>query len=176
MSNLLKERSWVGFPHSTNIFCINYNFVFIYVSYNFTNHFKQTETIFSIKYEDVVIKFKISDLKTVSRLSKFLVNERSIVCVNRINSNIQSIKLLCTSLRIIRALSLRGILRDNLLLNFRIRHDLMTFGDRFTEKEADYALDEAPIIQKNGNTMIDYIRFCSQLCGLRKPNKKPEEI
>ncbi|KAM3967096.1 myosin regulatory light chain, smooth muscle [Aphomia sociella] len=53
----------------------------------------------------------------------------------------------------------------------RIRHDLMTWGDRFTEKEADYALDEAPVIQKDGTLMIDYIRFCSQLCGLRKPNK-----
>ncbi|KAL0832208.1 hypothetical protein ABMA28_001661 [Loxostege sticticalis] len=64
--------------------------------------------------------------------------------------------------------------KDNsgLISEERIRHDLMTFGDRFTEKEADYALDEAPIIQKNGNTMIDYIRFCSQLAGLRKPNKK----
>jgi hypothetical protein len=50
----------------------------------------------------------------------------------------------------------------------------MTFGDRFTEREADYALDEAPIIQKNGNVMIDYIRFCSHLAGLRKASKKQE--
>ncbi|XP_031770747.1 myosin regulatory light chain, smooth muscle [Galleria mellonella] len=56
----------------------------------------------------------------------------------------------------------------------RIRHDLMTWGDRFTEKEADYALDEAPIVQKNGTPMIDYVRFCSQLCGLRKANKSNE--
>ncbi|XP_048001274.1 myosin regulatory light chain, smooth muscle-like [Leguminivora glycinivorella] len=54
----------------------------------------------------------------------------------------------------------------------RIRHDLMTWGDRFTEKEADYALDDAPTTQIGGNTMIDYVRFCSQLCGLRKANKK----
>ncbi|CAK1579506.1 unnamed protein product [Parnassius mnemosyne] len=53
----------------------------------------------------------------------------------------------------------------------RIRHDLMTWGDRFTEKETDYALDEAPTIDKNGKTMIDYIQFCSQLSGLRKANK-----
>ncbi|KAG6451283.1 myosin regulatory light chain, smooth muscle [Manduca sexta] len=52
-----------------------------------------------------------------------------------------------------------------------IRHDLMTWGDRFTEKEVDYALDEAPVVHKDGNIMIDYVRFCSQLCGLRKPNK-----
>lgn len=48
----------------------------------------------------------------------------------------------------------------------------MTWGDRFTEKEADYALDDAPTAQVGGNTMIDYVRFCSQLCGLRKANKK----
>ncbi|XP_060802016.1 myosin regulatory light chain, smooth muscle [Amyelois transitella] len=61
---------------------------------------------------------------------------------------------------------------SGLISEDRIRHDLMTWGDRFTEKEANYALDEAPIVQKNGNAMIDYVRFCSQLCGLRKPNKK----
>ncbi|KAL4707294.1 hypothetical protein ACJJTC_019832 [Scirpophaga incertulas] len=67
--------------------------------------------------------------------------------------------------------------KDNsgLISEERIRHDLMSFGDRFTEKEADYALDEAPIIQKNGDPMIDYIKFCSQLAGLRKPNKKLEQ-
>ncbi|XP_072950023.1 myosin regulatory light chain, smooth muscle [Epargyreus clarus] len=53
----------------------------------------------------------------------------------------------------------------------RIRHDLMTWGDRFTEKEADYALDEAPIVQKGGYNMIDYKQFCTQLCGLRKTDK-----
>nr|XP_021203343.1 myosin regulatory light chain, smooth muscle isoform X1 [Bombyx mori] len=57
----------------------------------------------------------------------------------------------------------------------RIRHDLMTWGDRFTAKEADYALDEAPIVQKEDGTMIDYIRFCSQLSGLRKPNKPRDQ-
>ncbi|XP_068625560.1 myosin regulatory light chain, smooth muscle [Battus philenor] len=53
----------------------------------------------------------------------------------------------------------------------RIRHDLMTWGDRFTEKETDYALDEAPTVDKNGKTMIDYIQFCSKLSGLRKAKK-----
>lgn len=47
----------------------------------------------------------------------------------------------------------------------------MTWGDKFTEKEADYALDEAPTILKDGNTFIDYVRFCSTLSGMRKPNK-----
>lgn len=51
----------------------------------------------------------------------------------------------------------------------------MTWGDRFTAKEADYALDEAPIVQKEDGTMIDYIRFCSQLSGLRKPNKPRDQ-
>ncbi|KPJ07639.1 putative myosin regulatory light chain [Papilio machaon] len=48
---------------------------------------------------------------------------------------------------------------------------VMTWGDRFTEKETDYALDEAPTIDKGGKTMIDYIQFCSQLSGLRKAKK-----
>ncbi|XP_049871102.1 uncharacterized protein LOC126370297 [Pectinophora gossypiella] len=63
--------------------------------------------------------------------------------------------------------------RDNsgFISEERIRHDLMTWGDRFTEKEADYALDDAPVTQKGGRPMIDYIKFCSQLCGLRKAKK-----
>ncbi|CAH2268571.1 jg20066 [Pararge aegeria aegeria] len=60
--------------------------------------------------------------------------------------------------------------------NSRIRHDLMTWGDRFTEKEADYALDEAPVIKKNGYNFIDYKQFCTTLSGLRKPNKKALEV
>lgn len=48
----------------------------------------------------------------------------------------------------------------------------MTWGDKFTEKEADYALDDAPTVQKGGYTLIDYITFCNQLGGLRKTNKK----
>lgn len=48
----------------------------------------------------------------------------------------------------------------------------MTFGDKFTAKEADYALDEAPlIVQQDGSTMIDYVKFCNKLAGLRKPMK-----
>lgn len=52
----------------------------------------------------------------------------------------------------------------------------MTWGDRFTEKEADYALDEAPTIQKDGYTFIDYKQFCSKLSGLRKPNKQALQV
>ncbi|CAG4967155.1 unnamed protein product [Colias eurytheme] len=59
----------------------------------------------------------------------------------------------------------------------RIRHDLMTWGDRFTEKEADYALDEAPmVLDKNGYNLIDYKQFCSKLCGLKKPNKEVLQV
>lgn len=47
----------------------------------------------------------------------------------------------------------------------------MNWGDKFTEKEADYALDDAPLVQKGGRAMIDYVRFCSQLSGLRKSQK-----
>lgn len=53
----------------------------------------------------------------------------------------------------------------------------MTFGDKFTEKEAFVALEEAPIAKVDPKdrysvpTMIDYPAFCKTLCGLRK--KKP---
>ncbi|KAG7309625.1 hypothetical protein JYU34_004103 [Plutella xylostella] len=54
----------------------------------------------------------------------------------------------------------------------RIRHDLMCFGDRFTEKEANYALDEAPTVVKGGQLMIDYVKFCGKLAGLRKSKRQ----
>lgn len=53
----------------------------------------------------------------------------------------------------------------------RIRHDLMTWGDRFSKKEVDWALEEAPVVQKKHTFMIDYIKFCKILCGLRKARK-----
>lgn len=59
---------------------------------------------------------------------------------------------------------------------FRIRHDLICYGDRFTEKEAYTALEEAPIGNKNKPgepPMIDYQGFCKILGGLRK--RKPSE-
>lgn len=58
----------------------------------------------------------------------------------------------------------------------RIRHDLICYGDRFTEKEAYTALEEAPIGNKNKPgepPMIDYQGFCKLLGGLRK--RKPSE-
>ncbi|CAG9579691.1 unnamed protein product [Danaus chrysippus] len=62
------------------------------------------------------------------------------------------------------------------ILEEKIRQDLMTRGDRFTEKEADYALDEAPTVYKDGYAFIDYKQFCSKLCGLRKSNKRALQV
>lgn len=57
----------------------------------------------------------------------------------------------------------------------RIRHDLTSYGDRFTDKEATYALELAPIANKNRApgevSLIDYPAFCKVLCGLRKRKK-----
>ncbi|CAH2085391.1 unnamed protein product [Euphydryas editha] len=77
---------------------------------------------------------------------------------------------------LIAALSRWDIDNTGYISEDRIRHDLMTWGDRFTEKEADYALDEAPTIQKDGYTFIDYKQFCSKLSGLRKPNKQALQV
>lgn len=60
---------------------------------------------------------------------------------------------------------------------YRIRHDLICYGDRFTEKEAYTALEEAPIGNKSKPgepPMIDYQGFCKILGGLRK-KRKPSE-
>ncbi|XP_075228518.1 myosin light chain 5-like [Lycorma delicatula] len=53
----------------------------------------------------------------------------------------------------------------------RIRHDLMTWGDKFTPEEVDIALEDAPVHDDFRETadqrMIDYVKFCKILCGLR---------
>ncbi|XP_046383961.1 myosin regulatory light chain, smooth muscle [Ischnura elegans] len=49
-----------------------------------------------------------------------------------------------------------------------IKHDLMTWGDKFTEKEVEMALEDAPIYARGENVYIDYVEFCKKLCGLRK--------
>lgn len=54
----------------------------------------------------------------------------------------------------------------------------MCYGDRFTERDADIALEAAPIAKGTGTgfactgeTMIDYPSFCKLLGGFRKtPN------
>lgn len=44
----------------------------------------------------------------------------------------------------------------------------MTWGDKFSQKEVDVALEDAPVYIHLGKAMIDYIKFCKALCGLRK--------
>lgn len=73
----------------------------------------------------------------------------------------------------------RGLPVRNVLLNrvenvsaYRLRHDLMCYGDRLTEAEVDYALEEAPITNKNRapdeTPLIDYASFGRNLAGFRK--------
>ncbi|XP_059485358.1 myosin regulatory light polypeptide 9-like [Neocloeon triangulifer] len=47
----------------------------------------------------------------------------------------------------------------------RIRRDLMTWGDIFTEQEVNYALEDAPLYEEPEGIMINYIEFCKILCG-----------
>ncbi|KAL2735375.1 hypothetical protein V1478_003015 [Vespula squamosa] len=49
----------------------------------------------------------------------------------------------------------------------KIREDLQKFGDKFTIKEVDRALEEAPIYLQDGNAMIDYIKFSNNICGFQ---------
>lgn len=53
----------------------------------------------------------------------------------------------------------------------RIRDDLQKFGDKFTIKEVDRALEEAPIYLQDGNAMIDYIKFSNNICGFQNLTK-----
>lgn len=58
----------------------------------------------------------------------------------------------------------------------RIKHDLMMWGDKFSSDEVEMALEDAPVFyqQNTGASMIDYVKFCKILCGLRKKPKKPQ--
>nr|XP_018896642.1 PREDICTED: myosin regulatory light polypeptide 9-like [Bemisia tabaci]XP_018896643.1 PREDICTED: myosin regulatory light polypeptide 9-like [Bemisia tabaci]XP_018896644.1 PREDICTED: myosin regulatory light polypeptide 9-like [Bemisia tabaci] len=55
----------------------------------------------------------------------------------------------------------------------QLQQDLMTWGDKFTAREVELALEEAPIIEPGGSDlpvaepMMDYIKFCTQLSTLR---------
>nr|CAD7459341.1 unnamed protein product [Timema tahoe] len=64
---------------------------------------------------------------------------------------------------------------NGLISEERIKHDLMTWGDKFTTKEVEIALEDAPLyVNKNtGDGMIDYVKFCKNLCGLRKKTRDP---
>jgi hypothetical protein len=59
-----------------------------------------------------------------------------------------------------------------------MKNRLIIHGDRFTEKEAFIALEEAPIAKGTGDgfhchgpAMIDYREFCKILCGFRRKMK-----
>ncbi|CAB3384191.1 Hypothetical predicted protein [Cloeon dipterum] len=52
----------------------------------------------------------------------------------------------------------------------RIRHDLMKWGDTFTEQEVNYALEDAPLYEEPEGLMINYIEFCKILCGSAAKN------
>lgn len=58
------------------------------------------------------------------------------------------------------------------IIMYRLRHDLICYGDRFTENEAYIALEEAPLANKNRApgeaSLIDYPGFCRILSGFRK--------
>ncbi|XP_012281555.1 myosin regulatory light chain LC-2, mantle muscle [Orussus abietinus] len=53
----------------------------------------------------------------------------------------------------------------------RIRHDLQSYGERFTVNEVDGALEDAPLYSNQGDKMIDYVAFCNDICGLQNVNK-----
>ncbi|KAG8227873.1 hypothetical protein J437_LFUL007183 [Ladona fulva] len=69
---------------------------------------------------------------------------------------------------LIQALSSWDLDDSGLICEERIKHDLMTWGEKFTPEEVDMALEDAPTYAKGEKVMIDYIEFCKKLCGLRK--------
>ena len=65
------------------------------------------------------------------------------------------------------------------ILSSRIKHDLMKFGDKFSEEEATAALQEVPIVKGTGDgfgctgpLMFDYLTFCQRIGGFRKRRKQ----
>lgn len=56
----------------------------------------------------------------------------------------------------------------------KIRGDLQNFGDKFTLKDVDRALEEAPVYVQDGNAMIDYVKFSNNICGFRNLIKARE--
>ncbi|XP_067010723.1 uncharacterized protein [Anabrus simplex] len=76
---------------------------------------------------------------------------------------------------LVEALSQWDYDNSGLISEERIKHDLMTWGDKFTKEEAEMALEDAPVYvnKKTGSAMIDYIKFCNTLSGLRKKTRAP---
>lgn len=61
----------------------------------------------------------------------------------------------------------------------RMKHDLMSFGDKFSEEEATAALQEVPLVKGTGDEfgctgplMFDYFTFCQKIGGFRKLRKQ----
>ncbi|KAG8330597.1 hypothetical protein J6590_059386 [Homalodisca vitripennis] len=66
---------------------------------------------------------------------------------------------------------------SGLISEEKFRSDLMCLGDKFSEKEVNMALEDAPVTKGFGFykdiRMIDYVKFCHILCGLRKKTRDP---
>lgn len=53
----------------------------------------------------------------------------------------------------------------------RLKRDIQCFGDKFTGKETDNALEEAPVFVNEGASMIDYTKFSNNICGFQNVEK-----
>ncbi|XP_015523017.1 myosin light chain 5-like [Neodiprion lecontei] len=69
------------------------------------------------------------------------------------------------------ALSNWDYLGNGMISEERLKRDLQAWGDKFSAKEAERALEEAPLYKKDGDTFIDYVKFCQDICGLRNVEK-----
>ncbi|XP_046743580.1 myosin regulatory light chain 12A-like [Diprion similis] len=69
------------------------------------------------------------------------------------------------------ALSKWDYLGNGMISEERLKRDLQAWGDKFSAKEAERALEEAPLYKKDGDTFIDYVKFCQDICGLRNVEK-----
>ncbi|XP_012261477.2 myosin regulatory light chain [Athalia rosae] len=69
------------------------------------------------------------------------------------------------------ALSKWDYLGNGMISEERLKRDLQGWGDKFSDIETERALEEAPVYKKDGNTMIDYVKFCNNICGLRNVEK-----
>ncbi|KAI4504090.1 hypothetical protein M0802_000561 [Mischocyttarus mexicanus] len=66
------------------------------------------------------------------------------------------------------ALSTWDMRETGMIPEKKVRNDLQKFGDKFTIKEVDRALEEAPIYLQDDDEMIDYIKFSNNICGFQK--------
>lgn len=73
---------------------------------------------------------------------------------------------------LVHAFSMWDKKKTGLISEHRLRFDLMSFEDKFTEDEVEIALEEAPIFIKDNKPMIDYKKFARDLGGFRSDPKK----